>query len=436
MDPISFLIFGILFLLSWFFSWTEIALMSLPNHKIESLIRQWKAWSIALKHIKNNNERLLITILIWNNLVNVYTASLATSISIEIAEKSWLEQSLAIWISTWVITLLLLMFWEIAPKTFATKNAEKISLMVAQPYKILMFILAPIVIIIELINKIFTWKHSEEIVTNEEIEAFIDMWKNSGTLEDWKHEKLKNILWFWERSVEEIMTPRVKIDAMEQNTTIDDAVKYTLKHTHSRIPIYDYKIDRITSVISTRELLKEYHNWNWDKKLKDLSLSKAIKVPVNQPIDTLLETFRKSYKHIAIIIDEYGWVAWLVTLEDVIEEVFGDIKDETDDRTEEIQKIWNNEYIVQPNVLVDEILDLFELNFDDIWIDKHTFDWENISYLITAELERFPSPWEKIEFNITQKDEYKEENKSLVIKVRNISNFKIDTVEVKIKNTY
>lgn len=406
--------------------------MSLPNHKIESLIRQWKAWSKALKAIKENNERLLITILIWNNLVNVYTASLATSISIGIAETSGLEQSVAIWISTWVITFLLLMFWEIAPKTFATKNAEKIALTVAKPYQFLMLILSPAVILIEFINKVFTGKHAEEIVTNEEIEAFIDMWKHSWTLEDSEHEKLKNVLEFGERSVEEIMTPRVKIDALEEHKTVEEAVKYALKHTHSRIPIYENRIDRITSVITMRDLLREYHKGHSDKKLKDLELSRVIKVPLNQPIDTLLETFRKSYKHMAIVIDEYGWVAGLVTLEDIIEEVFWDIKDETDDRTEEIIKVWNNEYIVQPQVLVDEILNVLDLDFEHIWIKDHEFDWETISYLITAELERFPSPWEKLEFKINKEGIH---DKALQIKVINISNFKIDSVEVKIKNT-
>lgn len=405
--------------------------MSLPGHKIESLIKQGKAWSKALKAIKENNERLLITILIWNNLVNVYTASLATSISIDLADKSGLEQSLAIWISTWVITFLLLMFWEIAPKTFATKNAEKIALLVARPYQILMLILSPAVLVIEFINKMFTWKHAEEIVTNEEIEAFIDMWKHSWTLEDAEHEKLKNILEFGDRFVEEIMTPRVKIDALEESKTVEEAVKFALKHTHSRIPIYEHRIDRITSVITMRDLLREYHKGHGNKKLKELELSKVIKVPLNQPIDTLLETFRRSYKHIAIIIDEYGWVAGLVTLEDVIEEVFWDIKDETDDRTEEITKIWNNEFIVQPQVLVDEILHTLWLDFPDIGLDEYNFDWETISYLVTAELERFPSPWEKIEFKI-EKDGF--DNKVLQIKVINISNFKIDSVEIKIKN--
>ena len=184
MDPLTIILFVFLFLLSSFFSWTEIALMWLPSHKVDSLVKQWKFWAKALKYIKDRNDKLLITILIWNNLVNVYTATLATQIAMWMARQSWMEESLAIWISTWAVTFLLLMFWEIAPKSFATKNAEKISLLVSKIYKFLMLILFPVVYSIEKLIKLFTWKDKVSNVTNEEIEAFIDMWKDSWTLED------------------------------------------------------------------------------------------------------------------------------------------------------------------------------------------------------------------------------------------------------------
>ena len=145
MEIFDVLLFIVLFVLSGFFSGTELALMNIPYHKVETLLKQHKFWAITLKNIKKHNDRLLITILIWNNLVNVYAASLAASISISIAQNSWINQSLAIWISTWVITFLILLFWEIIPKSFAIKNSVKISLAVAYPYKILMYILFPVI---------------------------------------------------------------------------------------------------------------------------------------------------------------------------------------------------------------------------------------------------------------------------------------------------
>jgi len=427
MDSYSILLFAFLFALSAFFSWTEIALMSLPKHKIDSLVKQEKFWSRTLKKIKENNDKLLIAILIWNNLVNVFTASLATKISIDVASASGIEQGVAIWASTWIITMLLLMFGEIFPKTFATKNAEEIGLAVAKPYEILMIILWPVIFIIAIINKLFTSKKNNvETVTDEEIEAFIDMWKDAWTIEEAEYEKLKNILDFDERTVEEIMTPRVKIDRISQETLVKDAVKYMLDHTHSRIPVFDKTVDKIDFVVNTKELLTEIYNGNSEKALKEIKLTKVLKVPLNQPIDNLLETFQKSKKHIAIVMDEYGWVAWLVTLEDVIEEVFWDIKDETDKEVEEIKKQWDS-YKVQPDVLIDELLDEFNLEIREVELDEN-LNWETVSYVITHILERFPSTWEKIALKIKEEGE----NKNLEIIVTEINNGTIGELEAKV----
>jgi len=431
MDPLLITLFLFLFLLSAFFSGSEIALMSLPSHKIDSLIKQNRFWAKALKYIKDRNDKLLITILIWNNLVNVYTAALATQISISIAEKSNLEQSLAIWISTWIVTFLLLMFWEIVPKTFATKNAEFISLIVAKPYKFLLQILYPLVIIIEWVIKlIIWWKWSSLNVTDEEIESFIDMWKDAWALWAWEHEKLKNLLEFGDITAEEIMTPRVKIDRISINFTVDEAIDFILSHTHSRIPVFIDNVDNIEFIVNLRWLLLEKKKWNGNTSLsKFTNLDKAIKIPLNHPIDKLLEIFRKSRKHIAVVIDDYGWVAWLVTLEDIIEEVFWDIKDEWDREIDEIVKLADNKYVIESSVLVDVILDKFNLSFKDIWLDEKEYDWVTTSYFITAQLERFPNPGEIIKKQIISNDG-DSECWELIFKVIDISDWRIKGVEV------
>ncbi len=420
------LIFIVLLALSAFFSWTEIALMSLPKHKIESFLKQWLSWSKALKYIKEKSDKLLITILIWNNLVNTFTAAFATTIAMWIAKNSWLwlDQSTAIAIATWIVTLLLLLFWEIAPKSFAIKNSEKISLSVAWIYKTLMFLLYPLVIIIEFITKLFTWKNKENQVSEEEIEAFIDMWKESWTLEKEEHKHLKNILEFDEISVDEIMTPRVKFDKLSDDTTIEDSINYILTHTHSRIPVYHEDIDKIIWIINIRTLLEELNNWNKNKKLKDIKLFKAIKVPLNKPIDELLKTFQKNHHQMAIVIDEYGGVDWLITLEDIIEEVFWEIQDETDKEENNIQKISNNEYVVSSILPFEEVLELFNLTEKDLDIEENkAYDGETLSYVITNILERFPKQWENLE--IILKDNKKIQLKVLKIKDGTIGNIHI-----------
>ena len=430
MDISTILIFVVLLMLSAFFSWTEIALMSLPKHKVETFLKQWIPWAKDLKYIKEHSDRLLITILIGNNLVNTYTAAFATTIAMWIAKNGglWIDQSMAVGIATWVVTLLLLLFWEIAPKSFATKNSEKISLMVAKFYRMLMVVLYPLVVFIEFITKLFTWKSKTEQVSEEEIEAFIDMWKESGTLEKHEHEHLKNLLDLADTTVEEIMTPRVKIDKLSDETTIEQALEYMQEHTHSRIPVYHEDIDHIIWIVTMRLLLDEIKKWNKDKKLKEISLIKPLKVPLNKPIDDLLKTFQKSHQHLAIVIDEYGGVAWLVTLEDIIEEVFGEIQDETDQEENLIQKISDNTYLVDSTVLFEDVLDLFGLKISDLGFDEKEYDGVTLSYFITDYLERFPKKWEKIEIDLTWK------NEKLVLEIMEANDSVIWKVKVYIEN--
>jgi len=427
MDPIQILLFIILFLLSAFFSGTELALMSLADHKLESLLKQNRFWSKSLKKIKENNDRLLITILIWNNLVNTFTAALATTLAIWLAQNSgmWISQSTMIWISTWIVTFLLLLFGEIIPKSVATKNSTSISLLVAPIYKILMIILYPIISFLEILIKIFSKWWNVEWITEDEIESFVDMWRDSWAIQIEDHKKIKNILDFADTDVEEIMTPRVKIEWLSNETTVSEAFEYFTSHTHSRLPVYDKTIDKITHFMTIRDILNQDRNI----KLKDLKLSEVLRVPLNQPIDSVLKTFQNARKHLAIVMDEYGWVAGLITLEDIVEEIFWEIRDETDREVDEIRKIWNNWLIVESDVLFEEILEKLELEYTDIWLSEEEFSWETLSYMITEKLERFPNNWEKISFAICNIE--KHNCIKLEFKVLEIIDSKMGNIEVK-----
>jgi len=400
MDPSIYFIFILLFVLSGFFSWTEIALMSLPSHKIESIVKQKLFGAKSLAIIKSNTDRLLITILVGNNLVNVYTAALATQISLTFAQNSWMEEAVAVAIATWAITFLLLMFWEIIPKSFASKNAESISLLVSPVYRFLMILLFPIIWIIEKIIKLFTGTAKPISISDEEIETFLDMWRSSWTLEDDDHTRLKNTLEFSDTLIEEIMIPRVKLEALSDEKTVSEALEFYMKHTHSRIPVFHETIDDIVGIITIRDLLREKSQGHESRKLSELHFKKLIKAPLSQPIDVLLEIFKESRQHMSIVIDEYGWVAGIVTLEDIIEEVFGEIHDETDYETDEIIENGNNSYTIDSSISMDDILEEFELEFSDIGFDEKEFGSETVSYILTHELERFPEKNETICFNV------------------------------------
>lgn len=429
MDPWLYGAFIILFILSGFFSGTEIALMSLPSHKIDSLVKQKRFWAKALHQIKQNTDKLLITILVGNNLVNVYTAALATQISIGLAKTSGMEEALAVGLATGLITFLILVFGEIVPKSFATKNAEKISLLVAYPYKILMIILFPVIFALEILIKAFTGKNVVTKVTEEEIESFIDLGKDSGTLEEDEHERLKNTLEFSDTLVEEIMVPRVKIDAVSDEMTVEEALDYYLSHTHSRIPVYHEQIDNIVGIITVRDILRERRSGNGAMSLGKLHFKKFLKVPINQPIDTLLDTFKSTRQHIAVVMDEYGWVAGITTIEDIIEEIFGEIHDETDFETDEIIEKEKDVFIIDSSILLHDIVDEFNLELYHLWMDEKEFWSETVSYMITHKLERFPKNGEEICFPLYDDDE-KRTRQKLCFTVLEIEDSTIGKVEV------
>lgn len=433
MDPASIIFFIILFLLSAFFSGSEIALMSLPEHKINSFVKQRKKWAKALKKIRENSDKLLISILIWNNLVNVLVASLATKISIDIASSSWMEQTLAIGISTWIITLLLLIFGEIFPKTIATKNAEKISLYVANFFLSLWKLLSPIVFLVErLMRTLQKWKRNlVETITDEEVEAFIEQGKKAGIFEKGEYEKIKNMLNFYEITAEEIMTPRVEVDALDYEITVDEAIDKMMNFSHSRILVYKENIDNIKWVVRLKQLLIAQKKWNWNTKIKDLNLNKVMKAPLTQPIHKILDAFKRSRQHISIIIDEYGGVAGIISLEDIVEEVFGDIKDETDNEIEEIRKDTNWWFIFHSHVRIEEVLEKFDLDFENLDINEEEFEWETLWYFIIGQLQRFPKKGEMLNFEIKEEDANIQ--KRLILNVLSLDKNSISQVKARIE---
>lgn len=432
MDYSSIFLFVVLFLLSWFFSGSEIALISLPKHKIDFFVKNKKVWSKSLKSVRENTDRLLILILIWNNLVNTYTAALATQIAMTSASKMWMPEAQAVVISTALVTIFLLLFWEIIPKSIASKNTATMALLVAPVYNFLMIVLYPLIVFIEIIIKIFSGNKKAETITWEEIQSFLDMWRANWWIDEDEHEKLKSIFEFSDTIVEEIMTPRVKIEAIPNTFTIKQAVDFYLLHTHTRIPIYNWTIDKIDYFISSRDLIREFSNGNWDKKISDLKMRKVLKVPLNQPISKLLNIFQNTNKSFAIIMDQYGWVAWLVSLEDIVEQVFGEIRDESDKESEEFSKKEDWKIICDSLVLMQDLLDEFELDLESIWLDEKEFNGETVSYIITDILENFPTVWQEIEFVLASENK-EDSTKKLILKVLETEEAKIWKIEARIE---
>ncbi len=391
MDPLSVLLFIVLFGLSALVSASEIAILSLPQHKVKALVRQHKDGSRSLQHIKNNVDVFLITVAILINLLTTITAAFATKVSLGMAWVISVDPAVAVLLTTWVITLLLIIFGEIIPKSFATHNAEPLALRVSGLFVFLQKLLFPIIRVLQKITRTMhrtqavTW-----VVTEEDIESLIEMWKQHGVFEKGEYEKIRNMLDFYEVSAQEIMTPRVDLDALEDNVTVDEALEQMMEFSHSRIPVYNNTIDDIYGVVTFRDLLTFKKKKKGAAALHKLSLKKVIKVPLTKPIHTVLDLFSKNRHHMAIVIDEYGGVAWVLTLEDIIEHVFGDIQDETDKEKSALTQRWEDLITVQGFITMDELFDHLGFDFAHMGISEDTFSWETLSYFITSFLERFP----------------------------------------------
>ena len=433
MDPLSLIAFLILILLSMFFSWSETAFTSVPIHKVNALVKEKKTWAKALSKLKHKPERMIIAILIWNNIVNTATASLATVISLWIAQSVNYEQGTMVTIATIIVTILLLLFWEIFPKTFATTHAEKISLLIAPFYTRFIKILYPLIIVLEWMMKGLNKKGRKESVSESDLEAFIDLSKQSGIFDHWQDKKIKKLLALDDLTAEDVMTPRIKIKALDDDNTLDEAIDILTEYHYSRIPVYHETIDNIDRIVTLKELLRIRKKNKGVTPISELNLTSIAKIPRSQPIDTLLEKFQKTHKHIAVIVDEYGWVEGIVTLEDIIEEVFWEIQDETDEEIPPILKgEKGTELICQSYVRMDEVLTTLWIQFEDLWLDDE-FESETLSYLITSSFERFPNTWEELQLPLQTWDE-KEKNRFLTFKVLWVKKSIVWELEVSIKN--
>ena len=444
MDPFSIISLVILILLSMFFSGSETALTSIPQHKVDTFSKQHKRWAKYLKYCKKESDKVLMAILIGNNIVNIGSASLATAISIGIAKWINFNQWLVVWIATAIVTILILIFWEIVPKTYAQQNCEKLSLKIAPFYFYLTKILTPIIWCLSLLTKKINKKSDDEHeISQEEIEAFIERAMESDAVEEDTYENIKKMLNFSDITVWEAMTPRVRICAVHDNLTVDQAIEKFLTFHYTRIPVYHERIDDADRVVTLKELLNLQKKYGWDTKLKDLVLYPIHKIPSPTPIDVAMEKFKTSHKHIALVMDEYGWVDWIISLEDIIEEIFGNIQDENDIEINPIRKVWKNSWNVSPFVRIDEFLEESKLTFEELWLDEEEFDGETLSYLITSLLEDFPSEWEEIKIPLKtinddeiwflKKDEVKKlPKRMLVIKVKQVEDNTIWDLKISI----
>lgn len=405
---LSIVILVVLILLAAFFSAAETAIVALSPARIRDMVEKKVRGAALLNRLKRNPHRLLITILIGSNLVNVGASVYATLVFEQVLGSA------ALGIITGVLTLLILVFGEIVPKSLAQTYSKTFALLAAPLLQLLLWIFTPAVWILDLLVKAMLKfvSRGEKVrnITEDELKAFVSLGAEEGTIEKDEQELIENVLEFNDTRVEEVMVPRVEIKALPLESSAEEAVDFILEHRHSRIPVYKESIDDIVGIVTVKDLLATLRQGKTDLTLKSVRLMKPIKVPSSQKINPLFDEFQKRHIHIAIVLDEHGGTAGLVTMEDILEEIVGEIEDEFDKEEEEnVARIGTSEVEANGKALIEEINELLDITID---APEH----KTISYYITEKLGRFPKRGEILEgdgFRIT----VDEMNKHTITKV-------------------
>jgi putative hemolysin len=411
-----------------FFAGTEIPLMSITSHKLESFVRQKRFWARTLASLKKKNERLLITNLIGTLIVTSAPTLIAEKyITPEVIRVFGIQPDLATTIVYITAFLLILLFGEIASKIFWVRFSDTIALWAAPVYRVLIFIFLPVTLLVEVFVKMLSWftgghlDFHSQWVSEEELRAFIDMSHEGGAVEADEKRQIKNLLSLGDMTAESVMTPRVNVEFLALDMTVDETCEFLMKASHSRIPVQGESTDDVDCVITFREAFKLQREGHGQAKLDSLELEKIMKVPLTQPLDDLFEKFQKSRRHIALVLDEHGGTAGVVTMEDVLEEVFGDIKDEKDKEEIYMRKKSPTKIEAIGTVLIDDILEEWNMNAEDINLPREYLS-EPLAYIIMAETEEFPTIGTEVVFGHSG-------GTQIILRVREVDETVIEKVE-------
>ncbi len=379
----------ILIIVSGAFSGAEIALTSLSPAKIKTMKNDRRVGAKAVYKLKQNPESLLITILIGNNLVNILTTVIATIWGMRVFGSN------ALGIVTGVLTFIILIFGEITPKTYAQKHADGFARMMANPLLWLTYVLYPIIWLLEKLIHGLMWimkaKSPIKTMTEEELLAMVDIGTKEGVIEEHEQEMIENVLEFTDTTVEEIMTIKADIESLDINTNIHDARHFFITHSHSRIPVYKRNLDNIVGILTVHDILKITHAEKPIEKLSDFHYLLHIVVPKTKSIEKLFREFQKRRQHIAVVVDERGNTIGVVTMEDILEEIVGDIVDESDREESHITQIGKNEWVASGDATIEEVNEIIGIELD---YPEH----QTVSLLILEKLHEFPNLGEKIKY--------------------------------------
>jgi CBS domain containing-hemolysin-like protein len=396
---------GILILFSSFFSCIETAFSCVSTARLKNQLDNGNKKAKNALYITENFDKALIAILIGNNVVNLGCSSLATVLCMNIFEN------FAAAISTGVTTLLVLTFGEIIPKCIGKEKSEVIALNTATVLKGFMFLLTPLIFVFSAIKssalKVLNIKNDSPTVTEDELKYIIESSENEGVLEEEESEMVRSALEFDEKSAFEILTPRVDITAINIDDDYETNKNIIIQERYSRMPVYKENLDNILGILYTRDFLEEII----EGKKPDIKVlvKDAFFTYKSRKLSALRNDLRKNKTNIAVVTDEYGGTLGIVTMEDLIEEIVGEIYDEDETITKDITKLHENCYLVSGDMDIDQLLDIIENDniFDDT--ESHT-----VGGLILEVMGKVPTEGEIIKVENMTFEVYKVEDRRII----------------------
>lgn len=348
----------ILVALSAYFSSSETAYSSMNRIRIKNLANSGdKRAKTALK-LSENYDALLSTILIGNNIVNIMSASIATVVFVRFLGDG------GVTVSTVVMTVVVLIFGEISPKSLAKQNAEAVALGVASSLRVLVIVLTPVNFLFtqwkKLLDKLFPPRQGSGI-TDEELLTMVDEVQNEGSIDEHEGELIRSAIEFNDLSVSEVLTPRVQVAAVEENSTMAEVAEKFRAHGFSRMLVYRDTIDSVLGLIHERDYYSLlYAGGNSIRSI----VKEVLFVPPGIKISEMLRRFQENKEHLAVVVDEFGGTAGIVTLEDVLEELVGEIWDEHDEAVEQLRQVEDRCWLVSGTMRLDELREFLNLGED------------------------------------------------------------------------
>ena len=394
----------VLLALSAFFSGSETALFSLTRFQVKRLHSTHPHSASRVSHLLKFPRQTLITLLVGNTLVNIAATSIVANIGIRVYGNAGVGLTIGL------MTFLILVFGEVVPKQWAIKNSSRLAVISARPLELFRILIFPLWAVLRFFTGLIIPGpgSKEPFITQKELKTLINLSEKDGTLDEDEKEMIHAVFDFGETLTREIMVPRVDLVAAEDSTSCEQLTRLMKRSHHTRIPIYEESIDNILGVIRTKDFLLSA-----GAGLKSF-IRPVLFTPETKKIDDLFVEFQAKKQNIAVVVDEYGGTAGLITLEDILEEIVGEIYDEYDKAEDEIKKLGPNTYRVSGKVT------LKELN-DELEIDLPSEEADTLAGFLLSLFNRFPADKEKISYggiDFTVEKMRKNRIRSVIVKLK------------------